>query len=87
MKIDVDLLKEFESGLEPSRPEASKIPAKVLGYGEISTVFQIEGQEDFACKRMPIFQSQEELDQYRVLYDEYNQLLKDRIGIDVPPFI
>jgi hypothetical protein len=86
MKIDVDLLKEFEGGLEPSQPEASKIPAKVLGYGEISTVFQIEGQDDLACKRMPIFQSQQELDKYRVLYDEYNQLLKDRVGIDVPPY-
>jgi hypothetical protein len=86
MKIDVDLLKEFEKGLEPSRPEASKIPAKVLGYGEISTVFEIEGQNKLACKRMPIFQSQEELDQYQVIYDEYNRLLKDKVGIEVPPY-
>lgn len=86
MKIDVDLLKKFESGLEPSRPEASKIRAKVLGYGEISTVFQIEGQDKLACKRMPIFQCQEELDQYQPIYDEYNRLLKDKVGIEVPPY-
>ncbi|MBM3154744.1 MAG: hypothetical protein FJ008_05350 [Chloroflexi bacterium] len=86
MKVDIDLLKKFENGLEPSRPEASKIPARVLGYGEISTVFAIEGQDKLACKRMPIFQCQEELDQYQVIYDEYNRLLKGEVGIEVPPY-
>jgi len=86
MNIDVNLLKEFESQLEPSRPEASKIPARVLGYGEISTVFEIQGQGNLACKRMPIFQCQEELDQYRLLYNEYSLLLKEEVGIDVPPY-
>lgn len=59
MKINVDLLKEFETGLDPSHPESSKIPAKVLGYGEISTVFAIKGEPKLACKRMPIFRHQE----------------------------
>jgi len=86
MKIDVDLLKKFEKGLEPSRPEASKIPAKVLGYGEISTVFEIEGQAKFACKRMPIFQCQDEIDQYQAIYHEYNRLLKEKVGIEVPAY-
>ncbi|MBM4446451.1 MAG: hypothetical protein FJ023_03750 [Chloroflexi bacterium] len=86
MKINADLLKEFERGLDPSHPENSKIPAKVLGYGEISTVFAIEGEPKLACKRMPIFRHQEELDQYKTIYDEYNRILNDQVGINVPPF-
>lgn len=86
MKINVDLLKEFERGLDPSHPERSTIPAKVLGYGEISTVFEIEGEHDLACKRMPIFRHQEELDQYKIIYNEYNHILNDKVGINVPPF-
>jgi hypothetical protein len=86
MKINVDLLKEFERGLDPRQPERSKIPAKVLGYGEISTVFEIEGEPDLACKRMPIFRHQEELDRYKIIYNEYNRILNDKVGINVPPF-
>ena len=86
MKINVDLLKEFERGLDPRQPERSKIPAKVLGYGEISTVFEIEEEPDLACKRMPIFRHREELDQYQIIYNEYNRILNDKVGINVPPF-
>lgn len=86
VKIDVDLLKEFERGLDPSHPERSKIPAKVLGYGEISTVFEIEGVPDFACKRMPIFRHQKELEHYQKIYDEYNRILSEEVRINVPPY-
>ncbi len=86
IEIDVDLLKEFERGLDPCHPEKSKIPARVLGYGEISTVFEIEGLPHIACKRMPIFRHQKELDHYRTIYQEYNRILSDEVGIDVPPY-
>jgi len=86
MKINVDLLKEFERGLDPSHPESSKIPAKVLGYGEISTVFEIRGEPNLAYKRMPIFRHQKELDQYKIIYNEYNRILNDKAGINVPPY-
>ena len=39
---------------------------------------------DFAFKRMPIFQTIEEMDQYEHLYREYNRLLNNDIGIHVP---
>ncbi len=42
MQVDIELLKEFESGLDPAHPEQSRIPARVLGYGEISTIFEID---------------------------------------------
>ena len=86
MQINIDLLKEFERGLDPSRPEESKIPAKVLGYGEISTVFEIKQEKDLAYKRMPIFKYQKELDHYEIIYNEYNRILNDEIGINVPPW-
>ncbi|MBU1672256.1 MAG: hypothetical protein KKF41_13290 [Actinobacteria bacterium] len=82
LEVDVDLLREFERGLDPAQPERSAIPARVLGYGEISTVFQIEGI-DLACKRMPIFESEEELVRYHAGFERYNQLLAE-IGITVP---
>jgi len=48
------LIEEFEKGLNPHQLNQSAVKAKVLGYGEISTVFRIEGLEDVACKRMPL---------------------------------
>ncbi|MHB1343585.1 MAG: hypothetical protein ACYCX3_04440 [Thermoleophilia bacterium] len=39
--IDASLLREFESGLDPRRPEAGPIPARILDHGEITTVLEI----------------------------------------------
>ncbi len=87
LKIDQDLLMKFERGLDPRNPEENEVPTKVLGYGEMSTVFSIigEGYGDLAYKRMPIFQNMEEAENYRAVYNEYNDLL-NKIGITVPPF-
>ncbi|MFW9910688.1 MAG: DUF6206 family protein [Candidatus Thorarchaeota archaeon] len=87
MQIDTDLLKEFEEGLNPSKPEESKIPARVLGYGEISTVFEIlhDEQSNFAFKRMPLFDRLEQVERYRDVYNRYHERL-DEIGIDVPEY-
>ncbi len=41
MKADLDLLYQFEKELEPTNLNRSKIPVKLLGYGEISSIFQI----------------------------------------------
>ena len=32
VQVDIELLKQFESGLDPEHPEKSRIPARVLGY-------------------------------------------------------
>ncbi len=87
LDIDLELLREFERYLDPRHPEKSKIPAKILGYGEISTVFEIgeEGQRDFAYKRMPIFRSEEELRDYEKAYNEYVRLLSEEVGLNLPP--
>jgi hypothetical protein len=86
LAIDVSRLREFERWLDPQHPERSPIPARVLGYGEISTVFEIEaeGLQGLAFKRLPIFRSAVEMEQYRTVYEEYDRLLQQTIGIRVP---
>lgn len=87
MTIDVDanLLKEFEEALDPANPENSPILARVLGYGEISTVFEILDVKDIAFKRMPLFDTMQQIGRYKETYNRYNEVLK-RIGINIPEF-
>jgi hypothetical protein len=85
-KVDFELLQEFENILDPIQPENSQIPCRVLGYGEISTVFEIrvDKMSGLAFKRMSIFETMEELDTYLVTYKEYCRILVDEIGIHLP---
>ncbi|MGC8900323.1 MAG: DUF6206 family protein [bacterium] len=85
--LDKELLERFENGLDPEHPDRSLIPAIVLGYGEISTVFGLkyEGQEDVVYKRMPIFDTMHQVEHYIEIYNEYNRLLLD-IGVEVPEY-
>jgi hypothetical protein len=87
-EAQLSLLQEFERGLNPRQPERSRIPATVLGYGEISTVFaiQAEGLQDLAFKRLPLFRSTAEIEAYQIVYEEYNRLLKDEIGLRLPGY-
>ena len=82
----LDLLQEFEQGLDPQEPERSQIPATVLGYGEISTVFAIdaEGLEGLAFKRMPLFDDAGEIQAYQAAYEEYCRLLQQEAGLRLP---
>lgn len=84
--VNLDLLQEFERGLDPQHPERSRIPATILGYGEISTVFaiQAEGLQGMAFKRLPLFYNQPEVEKYRAAYEEYNRLLEEEIGLHLP---
>ena len=84
-KIDTGLLERFEAGLDPLNPNLSKISAKIIGYGEMSTIFVIShpGQENIAYKRMPIFRSRDEMENYERLFAEYSKGLSN-IGINVP---
>lgn len=86
-KIDTGLLQQFEAGLDPFNPGLSKISAQIIGYGEMSTIFVINhpGQENIAYKRMPIFRSPDEMENYERLFVEYNARLKD-IGLNIPVY-
>ena len=81
--LDLDLLQEFEHGLDPAHPERSRIPAEILGYGEISTVFAIHaaGLAGLAFKRLPLFRSRDEADRYGAVLAEYVRILTAEIGL------
>ena len=83
MKIDTDLLYRFESGLNPQQIEQSGVPAVILGYGEISTIFSIEGDNRVAFKRMPLFSNRQSAEDYILLYREYSHLLQ-QAGLCLP---
>lgn len=86
-EIDYGLLQDFERHLNTSSPESNPIPCSVLGYGEISTVFEInaEGMRGLAFKRMSVFEAAGELSQYIQTYQMYNRVLEEEIGIHMPP--
>ena len=83
--VNHTVLDEFEQGLDVRQPARSRIPARVLGYGEISTVLEIQSTQagNLAYKRMPMFRDESELAQYAALYDEYVAVLESRCGIQV----
>jgi len=80
-------LKQFEKGLDPRFPERSAIPARVLGYGEISTVLELGtgSERDLAYKRLPMFRTEEEARNYQALYQEYVEVLGDGVGLRLVP--
>ncbi len=88
LRVNVELLEAFERGLDPRYPERSRIPAQVLGYGEISTVFEIraEGMEGYAFKRLPVFKERSEIEPYVRSYEEYNRILSEEVGLSLPPY-
>jgi len=85
-EAQIELLKRFEGGLDPRHPERSRIPARILGYGEISTVFEVEaeGLEGLAVKRLPLFRDWSEAQRYGATLDEYVRLLTEEIGLRLP---
>ena len=87
LPVNRELLKDFEESLDPSKPEESPVPAKVLGYGEISTVFEILhiSQRDIAYKRMPLFDDMQQVERYERIYHKYNELLR-QIAIELPEY-
>jgi len=83
MDIDSDLLEHFEAGLDPQRLNQSKIPARLIGFGEISAIFQIADDADRAYKRMPLFESIPEAEKYAAMYHTYCRRLT-QAGLNLP---
>ncbi len=80
---DPNFLERFEHGLNTHRLDRSKIPANILGYGEISTIFQINDDDAWAYKRMPLFISEKGAWDYADNYRAYCGYLK-QAGIELP---
>lgn len=83
MKIDREHLTAFENGLNFLDVSKSAVPGKVLGYGEISSIFSIDGMPDIAFKRMPPFDDREQAERYVVNYETYCNYLK-ACGLHLP---
>ena len=83
VSVDKELLFRFERGLDPKHPEASPVAATLLGYGEISAIFEIAGAEGAACKRLPLFTERGQAEAYENLYREYCRHLKEA-GLALP---
>jgi len=83
LPVDLEFLERFEAGLDPQHPETSRIPARILGYGEISSIFAIEGMADVAFKRMPIFSTVPEAEAYAAIFHAYSRHLTDA-GLNLP---
>lgn len=82
---DQAFLNQFEDGINPLEPEQSRIPAHILGYGEMSTVMTISGTDPgVVYKRMPMFYTESEREAYLVLYENYIHHLR-QAGISVVP--
>ena len=83
MRLDNKLLRRFEEGLNPRKPDKSIIKARIVGYGEISTVFQIDNDNTVVYKRLPLFKDMVSAKSYEYLYHEYCGLL-ERLDILLP---
>ncbi len=85
MKVNIELLKEFEKTLDTIHPEKGKIPIKILGFGEISLVFEIiDDPERLAYKRIPIFDNEKQVIRHLWAYNEYCKILNENIGLNLP---
>lgn len=82
--VDLIDLTLFEKKLNPVAFSAADTNAQVLGYGEISTVFQIGRDQKRAYKRMPLFADAAAADSYARNYRQYCNYLQEA-GIDLPP--
>ncbi len=83
MDIDIELLNRFEHELIPHDLSQSSIPAEIIGFGEISAIFQIGGEENIIYKRIPIFPDFKTAESYKQMYFEYCALLR-QAGINLP---
>ncbi len=83
--VDFQLLSRFEAGLDPRRPERGAVPARVLDYGDLSTVLTIGGQSGPALvyKRLPFFLNEDEAGQFEILHRRYVKTLGERAGLKV----
>ncbi|MBU0465193.1 MAG: hypothetical protein KKE12_16590 [Proteobacteria bacterium] len=83
MDIDIELLNRFEQKLIPHDLSRSSIPAEIIGFGEISAIFQIGYEQNTIYKRIPIFPDLKTAEAYKLMYFEYCALLR-QAGINLP---
>lgn len=83
MTIDKELIIKFEKQLDPQNINSSKISVKLIGYGEISAIFELEDIPGVIFKRMPMFSDYNEAEKYAEKYYKYCELLTNA-GVTLP---
>ena len=87
MKINTEVLKKLERSIDTFNPEKGEVPIKILGYGEISLVFEIvDDPEQIAYKRIPIFDNEKQVNRHIWAYNEYNRILIEEVGLNLPEY-
>jgi hypothetical protein len=87
MKINTELLRELEKNIDTANPEKGKVPIKILGFGEISLVFELINEPgNVAYKRIPIFDTEDQVKRHIWAYNKYSQILENNIGLDLPEY-
>ncbi|MCB1174589.1 MAG: hypothetical protein KDK39_13545 [Leptospiraceae bacterium] len=83
----LQLLQEFEAGLDPAHPEQGPLGPRIIGYGEMSTVFTFEEPrlQGLACKRMALFETEAEIEAYAADYLQYHTRLQ-AAGVRTPDY-
>ena len=72
---DTEILNKFEEELDPQDLNASSIPATIVGYGEVSVIFEIESLPGIVFKRLPIFSSRDQAEKYCDMFRDYCRFL------------
>jgi hypothetical protein len=85
LKINAEKLEKLERTIDTLHPEKGVVPIRILGFGEISLVFELTGEETVAYKRLPIFDSEEQVKRHVLAYDVYQRILKRKFGLNIPP--
>lgn len=87
LTFDAEVLNSFERNLDPLSPEGGPFGARILGYGEMSTVLTlaVPGAEGLCFKRMPMFEREAEVVAYRNLYQDFLAVLEGAVGMSAAP--
>lgn len=85
LNINQNLIRKFENTIDTLNPDKSRIPINILGYGEISLVFEFQDNPSIAYKRLPIFESIQQVKRHVKAYRLYNEILS-RLDIPVPSY-
>ena len=84
MQINKDLIQQFENTIDTINPDRGKVPINILGYGEISLVFElIDDLSSIAYKRLPIFDTETQVNRHIAAYNKYHEILT-KLGINLP---
>lgn len=87
LRFDREMLECFESGFDLRRPGRCDIPACVLAFGKGCSILAIDhpAAAGLVFKRVALFRSTEEAEQYENALRRYVRALGERTGVRVVP--